>query len=463
MQIKLISFSENEFVSMNVAHEAILSKIKEITGIDKNFLFCQTQKEMFREVKEGIERADIILVAVDVSKFISTKAALIRALGLKCKLDAEILNLINSDTCIATLNENQTKAHAAIPVKGVSFITKDGLFSGFGVEAGKQKLIVVPIDERRIGSVLENDFDRFLAAGVKKQEAPVVEEAVKDDIPEEMEGYVQPIENYTAPAEAIEPQYEEIYRAPQASSPADEESYEDIQSSSYNEEDMEEQLPESSSSEVASVSSHDPLAALASRGVKIAFVRQTENAVYTNILADYVNSEAADFVDFSLDKTHADDVSKKEGIAASARAAIKRTDADYAIAMSEICRNEDGESYIFATLTDVNKSSVFKIFSSEDESDSELYSIGLESMIEKITKSTECLDSENDSFDSMGDAIPENKSKFTPSTQIAIWVLVIVALCALSALIIDFAMSSNASLSESSGVIIKEIGNILPR
>ncbi len=460
MQIKLISFSENELVSMNVAHEAIISKIKETTGVDENFLFCQTQKEMFKGVKQGIESADVVLVAVDISKFISTKAALIRALGLKCKMDAEILKLINSDACIATLNENQTKAHAAIPVKGVSFVTKDGLFSGFGVEAGKQKLIVVPIDERRIGAVLENDFVYFLVNGSKKKESPVVEEPAKAEIPADMEGYVQPIEDYAAPAENIEPQYEEIYRAPEAPSETEENSYEDIQSSSYNEEDMEEQLPEEVE---APVSSPDPLAVLSSRGVKIAFVRQTENDVYTNALATYANSEAVEFVDFALDRTHVDDVSKKEGIASYARAAIKRTDADFAIAMSEICKNEDGESYIFATLTDFNKSSVFKIFSSEDESDSELYRTGLESIIEKITKSTDDLYFENDDFDPMGAAIPERGSRFTPATQIAIWVLIIVALCALSALIIDFAMSSNASLAESSGVIIKEIGNILSR
>ena len=376
VQIKLISFSESEHLSVNVAHEAIASKIKEITGVDENFLFCQTQNEMFKGVKEGIVNADVILVAVDISKFISTKAALIRALGLKCKLNAEILKLINSDACMATLNESQTKAHAAIPVGGVSFVTKDGLFSGFGVEAGKQKLVVVPIDEKRIGAVLENDFDYFLVNGTKKKETPVAEEPVKDDIPEEMEGYVQPIENYAVPAESVEPHYEEIYRAPETSADEVQEkpSYEDIQSSSYNDEDEEDQLPEAT--EVKPIL--DPLDVLVSRGVKIAFARYAENAVYTNSLSDYADSSAVEFVDFSLDRTHVDDTSKKEGIASCARVALMRTKADYSIAMSEICKNEYGEKYIFATLTDVNKSSVFKIFSSEDESEDELYRTGLE-------------------------------------------------------------------------------------
>ncbi len=462
MQIKLISFSESKLVSMNVAHEAISSKIKETTGVDESFLFCQTQKEMFKGIKEGIEKANVILVAVDVSKYISTKAALFRALGLKCKLNAEILKLINSDMCMATLNENQVNAHAAIPVGGEAFITKDGLFSGFGIKAGKQKLIVVPIDERRIGTVLENDFVSFLMSGVEKTETPVKEEVQQNDIPEEMEGYVQPIENYTEPEENIEPQYEEIYKAPDVSSEVPEEPFEDIQSSSYNEADMQEQIPETVESEPV-FSSADPLSVLSSKGVKIAFVRHTENVVYTNLLADYASSDAASFVDFPIDRTLEDDTKKKEGVASFARAAVKRTGADYAIAMSEVCQNEDGESYIFATLTDVNKSSVFKIFSSEDETEADLYKAGLESIIEKIAEDTEDFSSENDGFSSMGEATTEKKNKITPATQIAIWVLVIVALCALSALIIDFAMSSNASLAESSGIIIKEIGNILPR
>lgn len=456
MQIKLISFSENDLASMNVAYEAISSKIKETTDIDEGFLFCRTQKEMFSGIKEGIEKADVILVAVDASKYISTKAALFKALGFKCKLNAEITGLINSDACMATLNENQINAHAAIPVGGEAFVTKDGLFSGFGVEAGKQKLIVVPIDEKRIGTVLGNAFVSFLMKGNEKKEISVAKEAV-NDIPEEMEGYVQPIE--ASPEENTEPQYEEIYRAPEA--PSEEAPYEDIQSSSYNEEAPEDAYEEAEEKEISSA---DPLTVLSSRGVKLTFVRQTENAVYTNILADYMNSDVVDFVDFAIDKTLTDDVKKKEGIASYARAAIKRTGADYSIAMSEICKDENGESYIFATLTDINKSSVFKIFSSENETDSDLYTTGLESIIEKIVENTENFSASNADFSSMGEATTtENKNKVTPATQIAIWVLVIVALCALSALIIDFAMSSNASLAESSGAVIKEFSNILTR
>lgn len=459
MQIKLISFSESKLVAMNVAHEVIAEKIKEITGVDESFLFCRTQKEMFTGVKEGIEKADIILVAVDVSRFISTKAALFRALGFKCRLNSEITNLINSDACMATLNENQVNAHAAIPVGGEAFITNDGLFSGFGIESGKQKLIFVPIDDRRIGAVIENGMVEFLAKGIEKM--PEAEEKTESDIPEEMEGYVQPIENFEAPTENIEPQYEEIYRAPDLPEEKENE-FEDIQSSSYNEE-ADEEVSQAYEEVRENVSSEDALSVLASRGVKVSFVRQTENTVYTNILADFSNSRAADFVDFPINRSLADDAKRKENVASNARSAMKKTDSDYAVAMSQIYKDEEGSSYIFATLTDVNKSSVFKIFSAEDETDEDLYRAGLESIIEKIEQDTVDVKPDMEDFSSMGEAKPAEKTKVTPATQIAIWVLVIVALCALSALIIDSVMSSNASLAESSSAVISEISNILTR
>lgn len=456
MQIKLISFSESKLVAMNIAHEVITNKISETTGVDEDFLFCQSQKEMFAGVKDGIEKADIILVAVDVSRFISTKAALFRALGFKCRLNSQIVELINSDACMATLNENQVNAHAAIPVGGKAFITNDGLFSGFGIESGKQKLIFVPIDDRRIGAVIENGMIDFLADGFEKKEEPAV---IENDIPEEMEGYVQPIENFESPVESIEPQYEEIYRAPEA--PAEEkEEFEDIQSSSYNEESFEEEIPQEIEEPVAN---EDSLSVLAARGVKIAFVRQRENEACAKLVSEFENSSAAIMADFPAMDTAEDDVKRKESLASIARKAMESTGADFAVGMSEIYKTEDDASYIFATLTDVHKSSVFKIYSSEDETAEDLYTAGLESIIEKITQKTVDVKPIQEETQTMGEAQLVQKNKITPATQIAIWVLVIVALCALSALIIDSVMSSRASLAESSGAIISEINNLLLR
>ncbi len=469
MKIKLISFSESKLVAMNAAHGVITDKVEEITGLEEDFLFCQTQKEMFTGVKDGIENADVIILAVDVSRFISTKAALFRALGFKCKLNGEITNLINSDLCMATLNENQVNAHAAIPVGGEAFITNDGLFSGFGIESGKQKLIFVPIDEKRIGAILENGMIAFLSKGVEK--VIPQEEPQESDIPEEMEGYVEPIENFEEPQKVSElegPQYEEIYRAPEEETVEEEEEsqqdeFEDIASSS-----LVEEVPTETPVKIESTPSFGvfsgSLTAIEERGVKVAFVRHKENEIYAKVLQNVESSSSVIFVDRAMEEFPEEDIKRKERLASVAKTALRDSDAEFAVAMTEIFTSEDGVPFIFAAVSDGNRASVYKVYSSEEgESMEELYKAGLEGVLERLEAKTADFAPAEENAPRMGEAVTPEKSKMTPATQIIIWALVIVALCALSALIIDTVMSQNASLAETSGALIGEIGKLLSR
>lgn len=463
MKIKLISFSESKLVAMNATHGVITDKVEEITGLEEDFLFCHSQKEMFTGVKDGIENADVIILAVDVSRFISTKAALFRALGFKCRLNGEITNLINSDLCMATLNENQVNAHAAIPVGGEAFITNDGLFSGFGIESGKQKLIFVPVDEKRIGAILENGMIAFLSKGVEK--AVPQEETKTNDIPEEMEGYVEPIENFEQPVQEEnpdEPQYEEIYRAPEAE-PEEKADFEDINSSS---------LGENVQPEAPAMADNTPsygvfagnLTAIEERRVKVAFVRHKENELYARVLQNIEPSPSTVFIDRAMEEFPEEDIKRKERLASIAKSALRDTDAVFSVAMTDVFKSEEGIPFIFAAVSDGNKASVYKVYSSEEgESMEELYKAGLEGVLERLEAKTAGFAPEEESAPMMGGAVTKEKSKMTPATQIIIWALIIVALCALSALIIDTVMSQNASLSETSGAIINEIGNLLSR
>ena len=468
MKIKLISFSESKLVAMNMTHGVITDKVEEVTGLEEDFLFCQTQKEMFTGVKDGIENADVIILAVDVSRFISTKAALFRALGFKCRLNGEITNLINSDLCMATLNENQVNAHAAIPVGGEAFITNDGLFSGFGIESGKQKLIFVPIDEKRIGAILENGMIAFLSKGVEK--VIPQEEPQESDIPEEMEGYVEPIENFEEPQKVSEldgPQYEEIYRAPEEEQVEEEQvenqDFEDITSSS-----LVEEAPAEAPVKFESRPSYGvfagSLTAIEESGIKVAFVRHKENEIYTKVLQNIASSSSIVFVDRAMEEFPEEDIKRKERLASVAKTALRDSDAEFAVAMTEIFTSEDAIPFIFAAVSDGNRASVYKIYSSEEgESLEELYKAGLEGVLERLEAKTADFTPAEDEASGMGEAVTPTKNKITPATQIIIWALIIVALCALSALIIDTVMSNNASLGELSGALVGEIGKLFSR
>lgn len=475
MKIKLISFSESKTVAMNATHGVITDKIEEIMGLEEEFLFCHTQKEMFAGVKDGVESADVILLAVDVSRFISTKASLFRALGFKCKLNGEITNLINSDLCMATLNENQVKAHAAIPVGGEAFITNDGLFSGFGIESGKQKMIFIPIDEKRIGAILENGMIAFLSKGVTK--AVVQEQPVESDIPAEMEGYVEPIEDFEETSAATEddaavktdvsdePDYEEIYSADTHTAVEEEKGdFEDISSSSIGD-DVSAEVPANVESRASFGIFAGSLTALEQRGVKVAFVRHKENGIYTNILQSIEDSPAVIMVDRAMEEYPEEEIKRKELLANVAKNSLRAIDAQYAVAMTEIFTSEDGVPFIFAAVSDGTRAGVYKVFSSEEgESVEELYKAGLEGVLERLEGETaDYASSQEESAPGMGVAVPSAKNKMTPATQIIIWALIIVALCALSALIIDTVMSNSASLGEASSALTSEIGKLFSR
>lgn len=457
MNVKLISFSESKILAMNVTHDIISEKIAEIIGKEETFVFCQEQSDLFQELKDGFENYDAILLAVDVSKFVSVKAALFRALGFKCRLDEKIVSLINSDTCMATLNENQIKAHSAIPVGGKAFITNDGLFSGFGMESGGQRFVVVPIDDRRIGFVIENGMQDFLAEGVEEEEpAP---EAKDNDIPESMEGYVEPIENFVSDTPTQDMQQNEADEAEESQEENETENdFEDLNSSSYDE-----GIEYLAAKEVAEGKEDtdvftEEFSILASRGINISFARIDENTALKNVLARIEKSPVTQFVDLADDESLSDD-KRKEFVASNARKAMKETNSDFAIAISRIY--EDAEKrYVFATLADAQKSSVFKIFASEEETDEELYFSSIESIIEKIVEVSEDVKATSFGDITSDETIAQGEKKeISLPTKIIIWLLAVIALCTLSALIIDSVMSS-ANMSEISSDIIGSVGNL---
>ncbi len=593
MQIKLISYSENKLVAMNVAHRIISDRIKSATGIDEKFIYCSNPQDMFACLKLGIEQADVILIAVDLSKFISTKAALFRALGFKCRLNSEIIDHINSEACMATLNEKQTKAHAAIPVGGEAFVTVDGLFSGVGIKEGRQKLIFVPIDDKRINSIIQNGMISFLldgaeelyyaheetipaettedvvvqeekteeinegsvaATAVKETVEPIAEEAVEEisaeteeepvetsaegideDVAEEtteeiVEEVTGETENYdeieesavseekdsaeeideeteSEIEETVAEDVETAVEAENAEEPVQEkiesdipadmvgyvehidsqqyvesatnDNYIDVYSSTSIEEAAEEKSEDSETAQDAyftpaeilpeeNINIGEPdfigrLRDVVSRGFKVSFARQIENVIYTNFLNDVANVFGVDFVDFPLDTTLTEDIRRKEILASNARRTLRQTNSVFAVSMSELYYGEDNTAYIFVTLADIQKSSVYKIFAADGETAEDLYRIGFESVLEKMEEMVKNANliplqaAENN-------APVQNKKRISSSTLIGIWVLVIIAVATLTALILDSVMPADGSIISSTEAIIADMmNNIFPR
>lgn len=468
MQIKLISYSENKLVLMNDSHEIIVESIKEATNIDTKFLYCTTQKDLFGGIQNAIENSNVILVAVDVSKFISTKAALFRALGLKCRLNAAIIDLLSSDKCMATLNEKQTNAHAAIPLGAEAFITYDGLFSGVGIKAGPQKLILVPIDEKRINTIIDNGMIAFAFGDFVKPEE--VEEEITEEAEETSEEKTEEVEYEASEeqTEEINPDYVEIYSASQVAEAEEtaestEPVYENIESSSLIANDTE----ETSADYPEKTYIQSKVEGVTSRGFKISVVRQQENNLCEDALAEFENIPGVQFVDLPIDHTLEDDAKRKENIASNARMAMAQTQSAFSISVSEIYYTENNEAYIFATLADTQKASVYKVFAAPEDGAKELYREGIVSIVEKIEEMIKTTDftapETRDSYYAQTQPQHTEKKKMPSSTLILMWVLIIIAIAALTVLVLDIALTDSASLTTSATEIISQANNFLLR
>ena len=443
---------------MNGAHQIITESIKEATDEDAKFLYCTTQKDLFVGIKNAISEANIILIAVDVSKFISTKAALFRALGFKCRLNGEILQLLSSDKCMATLNEKQTNAHAAVPLGAEAFVTYDGLFSGVGIKAGPQKLILVPIDEKRIEAIINNGMISFAFKDVKKEKIiPEITEEVKTEEP--VEETQEEVEETETIQENIVPEVEEMPEVNVRPEPV----YENIESSSYASDD--EEKAEENKTEKTPL--QQKIESVTSRGFKIAVVRQPENKLCNGIFSEIEVIHGTQFVDFSIDNTLQDDAKRKENIASNARKAMMQSQSNFSVAASEVYFTESNQAYIFIALADSQKASVYKVLADANDSATDLYRDGIENAVEKIEETIKTADFVSVPVPSYVappvQSNPAQNKKMPSSTLFLMWVLIIIAMAALTVLVLDFVMPESSSLLESSSEIIAQANDFLLR
>ena len=215
-------------------------------------------------------------------------------MGLKCEKNKDILETIESEKCISLLNQNQKDAQSAIPVGAEVFITEDGLFSPFALKTSRQRLVMLPIDNKRITNKILSSISSFLEDGIEdygskiiappvpEKEEPVdetveeineesVEEATEDNVEDISEEAVNEIEETTEEVtenseEAIEEKFEDdgmedVYsdssmeEKDETVYPTGKLEFEDVSSSSYDDEIVE--TPASTYEKFAAIPEND--------------------------------------------------------------------------------------------------------------------------------------------------------------------------------------------------------------
>lgn len=160
MSLQILSLNSNQVPACAAAQEKILALLSSGEGAMEPKQFG-TAKELFYALAEALKTAQTILLLVEPDRYLRTKEQLLRAMGLSTVPNPELMEALQKSP--VQLPEEDFSRHAAIPVGAAAFPTQDGLFAGFMLTAGRQTILFLPLDNRRIDSILKAEAGAFLS------------------------------------------------------------------------------------------------------------------------------------------------------------------------------------------------------------------------------------------------------------------------------------------------------------
>ncbi len=168
MKVKLLSLNIDKNIPFARFQARVISSINAYTDESVNFDNFESIRELFGALQEALADDGIIITAVDTKHYSKLKAALSQALETEVEYNPTILNMLESNE---ELDDEKRKEFSSFPEPATVFLSKDGMYSGFGIENGSQYLILIPIDNDRINLILRNGVVPFLSKHIKTTQA----------------------------------------------------------------------------------------------------------------------------------------------------------------------------------------------------------------------------------------------------------------------------------------------------
>lgn len=174
MRVRLLSLNVDKSMPFARYQARVVSCIKTYSEDVSAFEEYDNLRDLFGALQDALENDELIITAVDNKNYNKLKNALIQALETETVYNSSILNMLESDE---EMDDATRKAFSTFPEPATVFLSKDGLYSGFGIENGTQYLLMLPIDNERINIILRNGVVPFLSKSV---EVPVEDEFLSE-------------------------------------------------------------------------------------------------------------------------------------------------------------------------------------------------------------------------------------------------------------------------------------------
>ncbi len=166
MKVKLLSLNVDKSMPFARYQARVVSSIKAYSEEISSFEQYDGLRELFEALQDALENDEIIVIAVDNKHYIKLKNALIQAFETDVVSNSSILNMLEGNE---EISDAERKAFSTFPEPATVFLSKDGLYSGYGMGNDSQQILVLPIDNERINIVLRNGVVPYLSKNIEIQ------------------------------------------------------------------------------------------------------------------------------------------------------------------------------------------------------------------------------------------------------------------------------------------------------
>ncbi len=154
MDIKAYSFEQDSHALAQIK----LKVSESCTDTGVYFNSYSDPKALFTELGEAVKYADVILIGVENKVYLKFKSIFIDAFGFTPAYSEKIGSAVDS----VLSDEKLKKAHALIPNESTELLSEDGLYSGFYVNENDQYIVVFPLNETIVPSILQTEELPFI-------------------------------------------------------------------------------------------------------------------------------------------------------------------------------------------------------------------------------------------------------------------------------------------------------------
>lgn len=152
MVLSLFSLSAELTSAARESQIAIENAFKSILDEQYSFENFSDEKVFLEHLSAAVATDKIVVLCAEPSLYKAFKAFVINAFNLKLKPNKNIIKIINETH--PDLDDEVVNEHASVPSGAVPLVSQDGIYSGFGIKAKKQLLIVLPLDDKRIDHII---------------------------------------------------------------------------------------------------------------------------------------------------------------------------------------------------------------------------------------------------------------------------------------------------------------------